>query len=449
MNRRAKIRWISYLAAAFAVLLAALAACHVGAGGYTTRIDAQSTRAFGEALSAVERLDRSLQKCPFAADAAMESAICAQVYGDAQSAETALSALPVELDALESISRHIAVVGDYAFSLSRAAAAGETFTEKNLEQLAAFSETTRGLYEQLSRLRESFRDGDVISEQFNLLTDSLHNLEEAAKQTTDTLDSTFHTLAQSFPESAPLAYDGQYSDHSGEEAKMLARREDVTQEQAMRKAAAFLDCGEDALEPLGRSEGEIPCWRFAVNEANGSATIAVTVQGGEILRYLSDNTGTGAEDHEKAAEAGKAFLERLGYTGMEAVDSVSGNGVESLTFVPVQDDVLCLPDKITLKICPKTGRVCAYDASAYLKYHEERDLSAFASALDTRAAIPKTLSVEGQKNVILLSAGGMERPCVEYTCRTRDDASARICVNAETGRQERILLAGERDPSYN
>ena len=62
MSRRGKIRVLSYALALFISLFTALAACHIGAGGYTVQLDAQSTRSFGEALSAVERLNQSLKK---------------------------------------------------------------------------------------------------------------------------------------------------------------------------------------------------------------------------------------------------------------------------------------------------------------------------------------------------------------------------------------------------
>ena len=125
MSRRGRIRLISFSAALLISLFGAIAACHVGAGGYTTRLDAQTTRAFGEAFSAVSRLQRSLDSCAFATDSAMQSALCTQLYADAESAETALSALPVELDALENLSHQISVAGDYAYLLSRTAAEGE------------------------------------------------------------------------------------------------------------------------------------------------------------------------------------------------------------------------------------------------------------------------------------------------------------------------------------
>ena len=89
LSRKGNVRLVSYTAAVLIVLVAAVAACHVGAGEYTTRIDAHSARAFGEAHSAAERLQRSLDACAYATDAQMQSALCTQLYADAAAAETA------------------------------------------------------------------------------------------------------------------------------------------------------------------------------------------------------------------------------------------------------------------------------------------------------------------------------------------------------------------------
>ena len=225
-------------------------------------------------------------------------------------------------------------------------------------------------------------------------------------------------------------------------------REEVTQEEARTIAAAFLDISESALEPLQRADGEIPCWRFAANGTE-SATIAITVQGGEVLRYLSDHVENADVDHEKAVETAKSFLSRLGFPNMEAVDAFPSAGAETLTMVPVQDGVYCLPDSITIKICPESGKVTGFNAENYLSHHSERDLAPFDTPFDVSAALPAGTSVLSQRNIILHSPGGQELFCVEAECQSADGALARISVNVESGRQERILLEGERDPSVN
>lgn len=442
MHRRAKIRWLSYAVALAAVLFTALAACHVGANGYTTRIDAQSTRAFGEALSAVERLDRSLKKSPLAVGAPMECAVCMEIYADARSAQTALSALPVELDTLEQISRHLSVAGDYAFSLAGAASRGESFSEDTLSQLADFSAATGKLLEQLEILRGAFQSGAVIPEHYDRLTDALTNLEEETEQAADTLESELHALAEGFPASASLVYDGQYCDHSGETPRMLEGKDSVSEDDARSRAASFLQCDPTDLSPLGKTGGDLPCWRFSLGEG-GETVIAVTEQGGEVLRVLSGTQNSGEIDREATEAAAKQFLSEHGYGDVAAVQTSPDADAATLTFVPVQDGVLCLPDRVSLRL-DASGKLISYDASCYLKYHHDRDLSAAEKPSDLRSALPEGVSVTGEQTVILLSPGGQERFCKAYACQTADGDTATIFINLLTGQQERILLGGER-----
>ena len=277
MSRRGQVRLISYAAAVMISLSAAIAACHVGAGTYTMRLDAQSTRAFGEAFSAVSRLQRSLDACAYATDAPMQSALCTQLYADACAAETALSALPVELDALDNLSRRISVAGDYAYLLSRTAAGGKEVSAEAMSALEGFAESVHLLSEQLSDIREAFEQGDLITESRNRLTDSLDNLEKEAQTAAGTLNAAFHELAASFPETEPLVYDGRFSDHTGESPRMLRGKAIVSQNDAMEAAASFLQCDPSALEAPNFKGGEIPCWRFSAPEQN--AVVAVTVRG--------------------------------------------------------------------------------------------------------------------------------------------------------------------------
>ena len=294
MSRRGKIRVISYAVALVISLSAAIAACHVGAGGYTIRLDAQSERAFGEALSAVSRLQRSLNACAYATDAPMQSAICTQLYADSEAAETALSVLPVEMDALEEVSGQISVMGDYACLLSRAAAGGTTVSPKLFSVLTDFSDTVKLLSNQLSEIREAYAQGELRAESRLSLTDSLNNLEEEAGSAGETLNDAFHDLAASLPNSEPLVYDGKYSDHTGEKAFMLSGKAIISPTEARDRAAYFLLCDPSALQPLDFKGGEVPCWRFAYPELN--ASIAVTVRGGEVAQYLSDCLESGDAD---------------------------------------------------------------------------------------------------------------------------------------------------------
>ena len=439
MSRRGKIRGISYAAALVISLSAAIAACHVGAGGYTIRLDAQSARAFGEAFSAVSRLQHSLNACAYASDAPMQSAMCMQLYADSEAAETALSALPVEMDALEELSRQISVMGDYACMLSRTAAEGTTVSQELFSVLTDFSDTVKFLSDQLSEIREAYAQEDLRAESRLRLTDSLNNLEEEAGSAEKTLNDAFHDLAAVFPYSEPLVYDGKFSDHTGEKAFMLSGKAIISPTEARDRAASFLQCNPSALQPLDFKGGELPCWRFAFPEQN--ASIAVTVRGGEVLQYLSDCQESGEADPDQAQVIAASFLAEHGFPQMELVEAIPRGSEITMTYVPKADEVLFLPDRVVMRICTASGRVTAYDASDYIKRHHARS---FFPDTENEWTPPETMSIESQRKVVLLSPGEQERFCIEYHCRTESRDSVCIDVNAETGLQERILIGETR-----
>ncbi len=430
MKQKTRILLIAYGAAMLLVFNAALWACHVGANGYRTRLDVHANRAFGEAFQAVERLDLSLKKLNFASDAAMENAVCAEIFSDAQRVETALSILPVELDALEQISRHVSVLGDYAFTLSRTAAAGQRIPEDVKTILSDLSETTASLYDTLGALRQELNDGAVVPEHYDRLTDALDDLDHETVKAADSLDAEFHAIAERFQTVPALSYDGKYTDHTGEIASCLEGKPEVSEPQALEAAAAFLECDQDALESLGRAEGDIPCWRFQL-VGDGETTIAVTVQGGEVLRVLSSAQTATTDDPDAALR----FLNNQGFENMQQL-------TDGQTYVPVLNDVYLLPDAVFLQLA-EDGSVLRYDASEYLKHHRERDLSAFENASDTSFAISDGVSINNTRKVLLLSPGGQERPCLELTCSNPDGLVCVVDWNLQTGLQERLTLDGE------
>ena len=106
---------------------------------------------------------------------------------------------------------------------------------------------------------------------------------------------------------------------------------------------------------------------------------------------------------------------------------------------PVSDQILCFPDRITMRICPETGKLTAFDASEYLRHHETRELV----LADPDWMPPESLTVESQRGIVLLSPGGQERFCTEYLCKSQDGTPVRIAVHAETGLQEQIVVGDE------
>ena len=435
MKKKTRVLIISYTAALVAALAVGLIACRTDANRRQTAMDANYRHAYGEVLNAVQELDSSLQKSLYATTAAMECTVCTDIYSAAQTAEMALGVLPVNSHALARIARNIALAGDYARTLSRNAAEGRTFTSEELEHLRAFSDATKQLSTQLAALGQSLYDGAVTTTAHVRSTESLENLGSEA-DLSDTLEAEL---------AAQEAEKQEKKEEKKTEAKpaaqeMLAGRDEVTEEQAQAAAAAFLDLDAARLQATGRSEGAVPCWNFDIDDGDDTSYIAVTVSGGEVLRYYSSCAGgEPALSTDEAAEAAAAFLRARGYDGMRLIDTEDAGQSLICTFCYVQDGVLCTADQLRVRVRLDDGTVCGFSSASYLDTHRARTLPADTIGAEAgQAAVPGALQVVDTRTAFLRLYGARETLCYEYLCETDDGQRCVIAVNARTGQQERI-----------
>lgn len=441
MSRRAKIRWISYALALVVCFTATLAACYTGAKRYEARINADTGRAMGEAVNAVSALDRSLQKSACATTPGMIRTVCTDIYSNAQQAESALSVLPVKSASLEQIARHIAVVGDYAAMLSRTADETQP-SEAVLQDLSQFSETTSKLCGALTDLQRRIADGEISNELFKRITDTLDNLEDAALSDALTMEKQMESIAKAFPEVPALVYDGKYTDHTGDTPAGLENESDCTEQEARTAAAKWLGCDAKELKQIESVESEIPCFCFEGKHAR----IAITHSGAKTLWMMRDAaSGDASYGQEQAEQAATAYLEDHGVDDMEITNTVLSAGEAEVHCCPVLNGkILCYPDEITVTVSLANGEITAYNAREYLMHHAMRDVSALRGGTEkTDAAIPQFLTVQSVRPVVLPAIGTEERACNQYTCADETGANYQICVNAETGEQEQILLPDE------
>ena len=269
-------------------------------------------------------------------------------------------------------------------------------------------------------------------------TESLENLGSEA-DLSDTLEAELAALADSFEELPLPIADGSYQVRTAADYAMLAGRDEVTEEQAQAAAAAFLDLDAARLQATGRSEGAVLCWNFDIDDGDDTSYIAVTVSGGEVLRYYSSCAGgEPALSTDEAAEAAAAFLRARGYDGMRLIDTEDAGQSLICTFCYVQDGVLCTADQLRVRVRLDDGTVCGFSSASYLDTHRARTLPADTIGAEAgQAAVPGALQVVDTRTAFLRLYGARETLCYEYLCETDDGQRCVIAVNARTG-QERI-----------
>ena len=445
MSSRAKVRWISYGCALAVCLVGVLAAAFAGANRYEARINADTARALSGAVDSVTALHVSLEKSACALTPAMQNTICMEICSNAKQAETALSVLPVRSDSLEEIAKHISVVGDYAGMLSRSCATGHAFMPEELQILSHFSLTTSELNGALVELQRLIASGSVSNEVFTRITDSLDNLEADASQSADTMEARMMDLADSFPDVPALIYDGVYTDRSDSKPLMLENRAEISKDKASQIAADWIGCAPEALKYQGMIDGEIAAYCFTGEQEGETFQIAVTYQGGEVLWLQVDaSEGDASCDLDEAVSRGQAYLASRGMEDLEPTSCSVSGGEAHIRFAAVQDDVLCLADRIDLTVSLTTGRIVSYQAEAYLRNHTTRDATVFAEHPEQLSLpIPGFLEVKSIQKVILPAIGTEERFCYCVVCEDKNDMPYQIYINAVTGEQEEIMLPEE------
>ncbi|MEK5027298.1 germination protein YpeB [Paenibacillus sp. FSL M7-1046] len=151
----------------------------------------------------------------------------------------------------------------------------------------------------------------------------------------------------------------------------------VTAADIKAKAVKFADTGANTKVDV-RENGKGTEWASytaTVTPPNHKAPISMdfTVEGGLLISY-NDNREVGPAQvsmKQAVAKAGE-FLKQKGYAGMTAVSADRYDNLGNLTFVSSQDGVLIYPEKMTLRVGLDTGETVGFQASDYVREHQEK-----------------------------------------------------------------------------
>ena len=179
----------------------------------------------------------------------------------------------------------------------------------------------------------------------------------------------------------------------------------------------------------------------------GQLYIQVTCQGGQILEVFSSRTaGEPVLSRTEGCEKAAAFLAEKGYANMAPSYFMEQDGVLAINFAPVENGVYCYPDLVKVSVALDTGEVVGFEAAGYLTHHGSRDLSSPAvDAQTAQALVDDSLTVLSHQLALIPTGGEYEVLCHEFKCQAQDGTHVLIYVNAQTGKQQHILLLLEAE----
>ena len=395
--------------------------------------------AFYELVDYVQNVEVYLAKSLISTTPEHGAETLTNLWREANLAQAYLSRLPIESQELENTERFLNQVSDYSYSLSRKNIYNESLNAedlKNLKDLHGYSVELENTLIQLSEDLNSgrFEWGELTNKGTTAFAQQVDNISKES----------FSNLEENFHEYSGLIYDGAFSEHlTSNELKGLTG-EDISEEQAKQKAEDFI--GKQNIKEisnLGFSENAtIPAYDFSItNNEENTVNISISKKGGHVV-YMNFNRDVNTEviTQEEANENGKRYLNEKGFSNMKETYYLKQEGVVTINYAYMQNNVIAYPDLIKVKVALDNGEILGIETTGYLSNHRERNLGNIKiTREEARKTLNNQLNIQSEGLAIIPTEWKTEILCYEFKGIV-DDREFLVYINAENGREEDILV---------
>ena len=395
--------------------------------------------AFYELVDYVQNVETYLAKSLISSTPEHGAETLTNLWREANLAQSYLSRLPIESQELSNTEKFLNQVSDYSYSLSRKNIYNEELTEEDFNNLKDLHTYSVDLENTLNQLSEDLNSGRFS---WGELTEK--GTVAFAQEVDNISKESFSNLEENFHEYAGLIYDGAFSEHlTSNEPKGLTG-EDIDENRAKEIAEKFI--GKDNIKEisnLGFSENAtIPVYDFSVTTNNDeNISISVSKKGGHIVN-MNSNRDISAEiiSQEEANEKGKEFLNSKGFTNMKETYYLKQEGIVTINYAYMQDNVIMYPDLIKVKIALDNGEILGIETTGYLNNHTQRDISNIKiTEEEAKKDLNKNLEITSSGLAVIPTEWQTEILCYEFKGKV-EDKEFLVYINAENGREEDILI---------
>ena len=435
MKKRNAVRIISFCAAAVIVSAVFAVRTNNDLNRYKLEVKNSYAGTLDTLNSSINNISLILEKAEYVTTAKQLSQMSAQLLSEAQSAKAAISSLPAG-ENLDVLNRFLSQVGNYALSVSERLIGGESLDDEYAANITALKSTAQ-------KISEAVSNSSVAYDNPTAWADNLDNkLSESVDK--DSLSSTLDILEGSLSDYPTLVYDGPYSDHILEkEPHMLKNAENVTENEALKKAAEICECDKETLLSDGTVDGKIPAYRFS----GDNVSVTVSRAGGyAVYMRKSREMGDFVLEYRQAVDKAKRYLERIGMSGFTETYYFTDEGVCVINFAFLDGKTICYTDLVKVGVAMDTGEIMLYEASGYIVNHTDRAFESAAIAPEEAAkAVSPRLNIRETALALIPTKGGNEKRCYEFVCETEDGREILVYINAVTGEEEDILVLLKSD----
>ena len=395
--------------------------------------------AFYEVVDYVKNVETYLAKALISSTPEHGAETLTNVWREANLAQVYLSQLPIESQELENTEKFLNQVSDYSYSLSRKNIYNESLTEEDLKNLKDLHTYSVELENTLNQLSEDINTGRIEWVE----NSNKRKIAFAQQVSTSSMDG-FSKLEENFHQYSGLIYDGAFSEHITNSEKKGLTGDNIDEETAKQKAIDFI--GNDNvkdIENLGYSENaNIPEYNFSIKtNSENSISISISEKGGHIV-YMNSNRSVNAEtiSQDEANVKGKEFLNNHGLKDMKETYYLKQDGIVTINYAYVQNDVVVYSDLIKVKVALDNGEVLGMEMTGYLNNHTQRDISKVKiSKEQAKKTLNEDLDIMSEGMAIIPTEFETEILCYEFKGKV-ENREFLVYINAENGREEDILI---------
>lgn len=434
ISKRCFVRIISFLTAAIIAVGVSAVLNMNSSEQYRRSFEQNMTRNVEDLSAEIDNIKNTLYKGMYAGTPEMMTQLSSKLWSDASTAKSSLAQLPISELHLENTYKFLSQVGNFSKSLAKRYSDGEALSKDDRKSLKTLSEYADRLAENMWNVEKRINSGELSFEKAVTEVQGAENNEEPSYITEGFTD--FEEGYDNYP---TLIYDGPFSDHILEkEPEMLKGTTEVTLSDALKKAEKA--CGTTGLthSDSNDEQGKMPSYIFTKD----STTIAITKYGGYLSYMLGDRkVSTRSLTALESVGKAKEYLTMLGINHItDTYYEISGN-VCTVNFAGTENDIIMYTDLIKVSVAMDNGDILSFDGRGYITNHKKRNLSEpKITAEQARKKISTELTVTDTSIAIVPSAGTNELFCYEFHCTSPDGRQMLIYINADTGREEQILL---------
>lgn len=433
-------------------------------------LESNYSRSLYELVEYLDNVETLLAKAQISSSSEYAAKNLSEIWRKADLAQSALSQIPITHITLEKVMQYLNQLSDYSYSLSHEAIEGKDLTEEELNNIKDFYERAQIMNTTLNGLVADMGTGTISwSELIKKKNDA-----PFAQQVANISQDSFSQIEENMQDYEGLIYDGPFSEHMTSTEPLGLGDEKCDENKAKEKIYNFIS--KDLIAQINynglieNSTIKVHSFDVALNDGS-NFYIDITEQGGHALWFMK-NKEISLEpklDFEGAKQKALEFLTNHGFENMKETYYILENNMATINFayqlsndkstdtsssddigepnntltsgeIKHNNDIVCYPDLLKVKIALDTGDIIGLEAQSYYSSHHERTIEKPQITFEeARSKINKNLNIFSEGMAIIPTDWKTELLTYEFKGKVNENEFI-VYVNAITGKEEKIFM---------